>query len=200
MNYKKIIPYGILAGSIALAPNLVRANYVSPSKLNPAANYQNIESKVISDNLIAMNIESPANESSGVQAEVKPDYVGLRYSSNNFVEFLNGLAYPFTLWRKNPNLYTRQPDGTMANKTEILPCYTHPLREGGILSWANPYAWKNNALLTGGNLVTLAAIGGGITVALSSGKKKTEEKKDEPKKDEPTGSQPDPDKHDRDQP
>ena len=81
--------------------------------------------------------------------------VGLQYTSNNFNEFLWGLTRPLHVWNTSS-----------AGKTEVLPFWTRPFKEGGLLSWLNPGAWKRNPSLTAGTLASelalaLAASGGG---------------------------------------
>jgi hypothetical protein len=82
-------------------------------------------------------------------------YVGVKYTSNNFTEFLWGLSRPVHLWNTKAN-----------GKKEILPFWTAPLKEGGFLSWMNPGAWWRNPSLTGGTLLSEAAI---VAVAVGVG-------------------------------
>ena len=84
--------------------------------------------------------------------------VGVQYTANNFTEFLWGLTRPVHLWNT-------RPDG----KREILPFWTHPVKEGGLLCWLNPRAWRRNPSLTAGTLVSEIAIVVAATADSGSG-------------------------------
>lgn len=86
-------------------------------------------------------------------------YVGFRYTSNNFKEFLWGISRPFHLYNRK-----RDANGTPTAEKDLMPFYLHPFRQGGILSPINPEAWEGNPALTAGALVADIS----IAIALSS--------------------------------
>lgn len=138
-----LIPLAV-AGSNAYADSKINANYNAPK--------QTIESRASSNDLynggfqVASNLTKTSTAQSGVKpyVEVNENHssVGFAYTSNNFKEFFWGLSRPFHLYNTDPR----------TKKKEILPFYLHPLKEGGILSWLNPRAWKRNTSLTAGTL------------------------------------------------
>lgn len=89
----------------------------------------------------------PASTELVVRGAGRDAVVGLQYTSNNFNEFLWGLTRPVHLWNTSPG-----------GRTQVLPFWTRPFKEGGILSWLNPGAWKRNPSLTAGTLASELAL------------------------------------------
>ena len=80
--------------------------------------------------------------------------VGFKYTSNNFKEFLWGLSRPLHIYNTNPR----------TKKKEILPFY-NPLKafkEGAIVGFLNPRAWKRNPALTAGTFIIEAGIAAAV--------------------------------------
>jgi len=176
---RKVIPY-IVAGTMALtakAGDELSSKISSP--IREASNYENVQKYLDSKPPVIELADARATAKSKLSLDARAtedgsNYVGLRYSTG-LKELGNGMLMLVTPYRTNPK----------TGKTEILPAYSHMLREGGLLSpeygalvcapvnligklcgkdevLANP--WYYNPALTGGvalDQLLLAAAAGG---------------------------------------
>lgn len=177
---QKAIPY-IAAATMAVSANAgdeLSSKISSP--IREASSYENVQ-KYLDSKPVAFELadareasKSSSKLSLDARANENDTYVGLRYTTG-FKELGNGMLMLVTPYRTNPQ----------TKRIEILPAYSHILREGGLLSpeygalvcapvnlvgklfgkdevLANP--WYYNPALTGGvalDQLLLAAAAGG---------------------------------------
>jgi len=125
----KVMPY-VLAGTMALsakAGDELSSKISSP--IREASSYENVQ-KYFDSKPVAFELasaketqKSSSKLSLDARANENDSYVGLRYTTG-FKELGNGMIMLVTPYRTNPK----------TGKTEILPAYSHMLREGGLLS------------------------------------------------------------------